>query len=176
MPSGQAGMQLPLPLHTEAQRAAGDQIDNAGRGFFRVRLAEPGRRDHRARPKTRSATCARLGNRLTARPKIVEIPSSPAVGHAATPLFVGSRLSHWIAWREVGAAGYAIPDFIIRVSRSSIASPAKSRGPSFSRTSLSQVVSHAIAWEVRPDGAMGPGFRRERHTSHGKSPLMPIYD
>jgi hypothetical protein len=76
----------------------------------------------------------------------------------------------------VGAAGYAIPDFIIRVSRSSIASPAKAGAHRFRRMSLSQVVSQAIAWEVRADGAMGPGFRRERHTAHGKSPLMLICD
>ncbi len=109
-------MQLPLPLHTEAQRdrrrgagAAGDQVDDAGRGFFRVRLAEPRRRDHRARPEARAATRARLGNRLSARPEIVEIPGSPAVGHAATPLFVRPRLSYSIASREAARSCQRYP-------------------------------------------------------------------
>jgi hypothetical protein len=74
-----------------------------------VRRSETGRRDHRASPEARAATRARLGNRLAARPEIVEIPGSPSVRHAATPLFVRPRLSYPIAAREAGAAADAIP-------------------------------------------------------------------
>src|SRR6202030_4093635 len=57
------------------------------------------------------------------------------------------------------AGGFLV--FSLVIAPASKRFPGESRGPSFSRTSLSPLVGHAIAWEVRDDGAMGPGFRRE---------------
>ena len=95
MPSGQAGMQLPLPLHTDAQRAAsGVPLPPVIRSMMPAVVssgsaaAETGRRDHRAGPEARAATRARLGNRLAARPEIFQIPGGPATAHAVTPPLV----------------------------------------------------------------------------------------
>ena len=87
-------MQLPLPLHTEAQRiassiagAAGDQIDDGGGGFARIRLADPGRLDHRAGAKALAAAGAGIGDRLSPRAKLVEIPGrNAAVAHHPLPI------------------------------------------------------------------------------------------
>jgi len=84
-------------------------------------------------------------------PEILKIPGSPAVGHAATPLFVRPRLSYSIASREAAAAGGAIPD------------------PSVIQTILEQQKPEAAYFIadggrrtgiliVPGDGAMGPGF------------------
>ena len=51
--------------------AAGDQVYNAGRGFFRVRFAEPRRRHHWAGAKACAAARAGLADRLAPRPEIL---------------------------------------------------------------------------------------------------------
>jgi len=53
--------------------SAGDQIDDAGRGGFRIRFAESRRCDHRAGLKTRAATRAGLGDRLGSVSEISQI-------------------------------------------------------------------------------------------------------
>ena len=74
--------------------AAGDQIDDAGRGFRRIRVAEPGRSGHRAGPKAGAAARAGIGDRLAPRPEILEIPGRfGAVVHAVTKIVLGAEVT-----------------------------------------------------------------------------------
>ena len=68
-------MQLPLPLHTEAQRTASAlppppviRSTMPAVVSHRIRLAEPGRLHHRAGAKALAAAGAGIGDRLARAP------------------------------------------------------------------------------------------------------------
>ena len=89
-------MQLPLPLHTEAQRAAsavpraaGDQIDDAAGGFRCIGRGESGRRHHRAGAKALAAARAGVGDRLAARSEVLEIRRARATSVMLSPQAAG---------------------------------------------------------------------------------------
>ena len=68
-------------------RSAGDQIDDGGGGFARIRRGDPGGLDHRAGAKALAATGAGIGDRLSPRTKLVEIPGrNTAVAHHPLPI------------------------------------------------------------------------------------------
>src|SRR5262249_30819095 len=72
--------------------ATGDQIDDTGGGFRRTRLAEAGRRHHRAGAKARAAARAGIGDRLAARSEVLYISSGySALAHSFTWYFQDPR-------------------------------------------------------------------------------------
>jgi hypothetical protein len=80
--SGEAGMQLPLPLHTEAQRIASalplpPVIKSTTPAAVSAASASPSPAGatHRAGAKARAATRAGVGDRLAAHPEILNVPS-----------------------------------------------------------------------------------------------------
>ncbi len=95
-------MQLPLPLHTEAQRIASSlpappviRSTMAAVGLARIRVADPGRLDHRAGTKALAAAGTGIGDRLSPCAKLVEIPGrNTAVAHHPLPIVPG-RNSNW---------------------------------------------------------------------------------
>src|SRR6266478_759149 len=91
MPSGQAGMQLPLPLHTEAQRAASavplpPVIKSTMPPVISVASASASPAGATiGQARKHSPQRAGVGDRLAARSEVLEIPDFRAdFGHAFT--------------------------------------------------------------------------------------------
>ena len=115
MPCLQAGMQLPLPLHTSAQRIASSlpappviRSTIAPAVAARIGVGDAGRLGHRAGAKAIAATRAGIGDRRAARPERVEktgsvlravhaetsaAASAPASGSATASCFPNRRIA-----------------------------------------------------------------------------------